>query len=102
MSWKLQLSSMKSWMRREEVRSQAGQPAAMQEEGCEALGPRRGSGRTGVEKTRVERATGPLPFSSERVRGESGVEKEDEEGENMPYIGPVTSQVMGLRVTNGS
>ena len=28
--------------------------------------------------------------------------KESEEGENMPYIGPVTSQVMGLRVTNGS
>ena len=28
--------------------------------------------------------------------------KENEEGENMPYIGPVTSQVMGLRVTNGS
>ena len=38
----------------------------------------------------------------EGVCGESGVEKEDEEGENMPYIGPVTSQVMGLRVTNGS
>ena len=28
--------------------------------------------------------------------------RESEEGENMPYIGPVTSQVMGLRVTNGS
>ena len=42
MSWKLQLSSMKSWMRREEVRSPAGQPAAMQEKGWAALGPRRG------------------------------------------------------------
>ena len=30
------------------------------------------------------------------------MEKENEEGENMPYLGPVTSQVMGLRVTNGS
>ena len=65
-------------------RSQAGQPAAMQEEGCEALGPRRGSGRAGVL------------LSRRRLR------KESEEGENMPYIGPVTSQVMGLRVTNGS
>ena len=31
-----------------------------------------------------------------------GLWRESEEGENMPYIGPVTSQVMGLRVTNGS
>ena len=49
----------------------------------------------------VERPGWLLPFSSERVRGES-LKKESEEGENMPYIGPVTSQVMGLRVTNGS
>ena len=49
-----------------------------------------------LQETFEERETGPLPFSSERVRGES------EEGENMLYIGPVTSQVMGLRVTNGS
>ena len=31
-----------------------------------------------------------------------GLWRESEEGENMPYIGPVTSQVMGLRVTNCS
>ena len=56
-------------------RSQAGQPAAMQEEGCEALGPRRGSGRTGVllsrrrlRKERLGRYPSPLRGFVERVK----------------------------------
>ena len=41
------------------------------------------------------------PWHSEGFR-KSLCGKEEEEGENRPYIGPVTSQVMGPRVTNSS
>ena len=89
LSGKLQLSSMKSWMRREEVRSPAGQPAAMQEKGWAALGPRSGfvkkpvcsSPEDGWRKSRVGRTVVEKDWAATLLLWEGTWRESEERGE---------------------